>query len=405
VLVGSKSGYDGTILVANDYTPTLVISYSAKSGETDRTREQTDSKKSDLKEKRSWTETMPTGFVRRRKAMTSNETRDIDPRVYLLISILTLGLGLTFIVLYIKTPTIKEMERTLYMIGASALLPAGLLWTIEHYFLTRPLEHEYETALKRCRDGYEAVLKEHYDGYETVLKKYRDDQYLMETIQSAEKHNLRAISAERAPLVKRVLEGALDDEACREIIVAGSTLDGLFRQGAWFEEFTRIALAKEKKLRLMFTHWDYVTHREKQEDRADGDIAGELKQSLARFLLWGVPSESIRLVRGAPTVFMIIAGSNMILNPYTFGREAVTSTTFWFTNPDSSQREGPPGTIWHTYYSNHYDIMWNPDKYPRQLNASPEPISSPLPDDWREQIDRFVDGVIRARGRPSGTQT
>ncbi len=76
---------------------------------------------------------------------------------------------------------------------------------------------------------------------------------------------------------------------------------------------------------MTFTHWDYVTHREKQEDRADGAIAEELKQSLARAISWGIPRTSIRLVHGAPTVFMVIAGSNMILNPYPFGRESVTS--------------------------------------------------------------------------------
>ena len=115
---------------------------------------------------------------------------------------------------------------------------------------------------------------------------------------------------ERALLVKRVLDGALDDESCREIVIISSTLDGLFRQGSWFEEFIRTALVKKKQLKLMFTHWDYVTHREKQEDRADSAIAGELKQSLARALNWEVPRESIRLVRGAPTVFMVIAGNN-----------------------------------------------------------------------------------------------
>lgn len=314
--------------------------------------------------------------------MTTRKVRDIDPRVYLLISILTIGVGLFFIVLYIKTPITNEVERTLYLIGASALLPAGVLWTLEHYLLQKPIEDEYKS----------------------ILDRYGEDRRLMETIQSAEKHCFRAISAERAPLARRVLEGAVDDEACREIIIIGSTLDGLFRQGSWFEEFVRTSLARKKGLRLVFTHWDYVTHREKQEDRPDGAIAVELKESLTKAVNWGVPRGSIRLVHGAPTVFMIVAGNNMLLNPYTFGREAVTSTTFWLTNPDPRRSEGPPETIWHTYYIYHYDIAWNPDRYPRKLNASPEPISSPLPDDWREQIDRFIEGVVRARSGRTGTQ-
>lgn len=94
--------------------------------------------------------------------------RDIDPRIYLLTSIFTIGLGLAFVVLYIKTPLTNEVERTLYLIGASALFPAGVLWTVEHYFLHMPLEGEFKS----------------------VLEKYRTEQRWMETIQSAEKHSV-----------------------------------------------------------------------------------------------------------------------------------------------------------------------------------------------------------------------
>jgi len=269
----------------------------------------------------------------------------IDPRIYLLLSVTTIGLGVFLLILYFKTPTTNEVERMLYLIGASALLPAGVLWTIEHYFLQQPIEYEYESILDRYRADQRLILDQ-----------YRADQRLTETIQCAEKYHFRAISDERAPLVKRVLDEALDDEACREIVIIGSTLNGLFRQGSWFEEFIRTTLAKKKHLKLMFTHWDYVTHREKQEDRADGAIADELRQSLVRALTWGVSQESIRLVRGAPTVFMVVAGNNMILNPYPFGRESVTSMAIWLMNPDPSRPGGPPGSIWHAYYINHYDI-------------------------------------------------
>lgn len=312
--------------------------------------------------------------------MASRKATYIDPRVYLLISIFTIGVGLAFVFLYTQTTVPNEMQRTLYLIVASALLPAGVLWTVEHYFLQKPLEHKYES----------------------ILEQYSKDQLLMEALQCAEKYNFRAISDEREPVVRRVLDRALDDETCREVIIIGSTLNGLFRQGIWFEEFVRTALEKKKQLKLMFTHWDYVTYREKQEDRADGAIAEELKQSLARFLTWGVPRESIRLVRGAPTVFMVIAGNNMILNPYPFGRESVTSLTIWLMNPDPSEPRGLPGTIWHEYYVNHYDIVWNPDRYPRRLNTVSEPISSPLPDDWEQRINGFIGGVMESRQRRAG---
>jgi len=99
---------------------------------------------------------------------------------------------------------------------------------------------------------------------------------------------------------------------------------------------------------------------------------------------------------------MVIAGNNMILNPYPFGRESVTSMSVWLTNPQPGKPEGSPGTIWHAYYVNHYDILWNPGKYPRRLSTVSEPISSPLPDGWEDKIEAFIDGVREASRKRLG---
>ncbi len=330
--------------------------------------------------------------------------KKLDSRVYLLVSLLTIGIGIVFLLLYIKLPSGNDVEKLVYLICASSLLPAGILWTLEHYFLQKPVEDEYSSLLEKYRIEQEKLLNEFQSDGQNLLHESRSNQRIMEIIQSSEKHFFRGISDERATLVKRVLEESLDDEKCREMIIVGSTLDGLFRQGSWFEEFIRKSLEKQKTLKLMFTHWDYVTHREKQEDRADGDIAQELKQSLVRALTWNVPREAIRLVNGAPTVFMVIAGNNMILNPYPFGRESVTSMTVWLTNPQPNNPEGPPGTIWHAYYINHYDMVWNHTKYPRKLSTVSEPISSLLPDGWEDKIESFIDGV-RAASRSRAATT
>jgi hypothetical protein len=317
----------------------------------------------------------------------------IDSRVYMLISLLTIGMGIVFIVMYARIPPASVTEKTIYLILASALLPAGILWTIEHYFLQKPVEYQYISVLDQYRTERNRLLDEYSDDSQYILQQFRVNQSRMEILQCADCYYFRGISDERAALVKRVLLESLDDEGCHEIIIAGSTLDGLFRQGSWFEDFIRKALEKNKLLKLMFTHWDYVTHREKQEDRADGDIAQELKQSLVRAVTWKVPVDSIRLVHGAPTVFMVIAGNNMILNPYPFGRESVTSMAVWLTNPQPRTPEGPAGTIWHAYYINHYDMVWNPNQYPRKLSTVSEPISSKLPQGWEDKIENFIDGV------------
>jgi len=323
-----------------------------------------------------------------------------DSRIYLLISLLTLGVGGVLLLLYAKTPPTSDVERTIYLICAAALLPSGVLWTVEHYFLLKPIEHQHVVILDRYYRERDEFLAQYHRDAKHLLRESRENQSLMEIMQSSGRHFFRGESDERATLVRRVLEESLDDDTCHEVVIVGSTLDGLFRQGSWFEEFIRRAIEKHKSLRLMFTHWDYVTHREKQEDRADGDIAQELKHSLVRAISWKVPADAIRLDHGAPTVFMVIAGNNMILNPYPFGRESVTSMSVWLTNPQPERPEGPPGTIWHAYYINHYDMVWNPNKYPRKLSTVSEPISSPLPDGWEDKIETFIDGVrLASRNR------
>ncbi|MBM4457214.1 MAG: hypothetical protein FJ011_05520 [Chloroflexi bacterium] len=337
--------------------------------------------------------------------MESRKPPKIDPRVYLLLSITTIGLGVVSLILYLRTPSTapQEAEKMLFLIFASALLPAGILWTMEHYFLQEPMEEGYQSVLEMYRDEQKRLIERYGMDQRSLLEQQRAKQRLAETMQCVEEHHFRAISDERELLVKNVLDPALGVETCHEIIIVGSTLNGLFRQGVWFEEFIRNALSRGKQLELMLTHWDYVTHREKQEDRADGAIADELRQSLARLLAWGVPKKSIRLVRGAPTVFMVIAGNNMVLNPYPFGRESVTSLAIWLANPDPSRPDGPPGSIWHEYYVNHYDIVWNPQKYPRRLCTIKDPISTELPDDWQNQLGRFIEGVRGEAERRSAT--
>jgi hypothetical protein len=342
---------------------------------------------------------------RKKSSRDSVKQRLIDSRVYMLISLFTIGMGIVFIILYARIPPEDATEKIIYLILASAILPAGLLWTIEHYFLQKPVEYQYISILDQYRAERNQLMKEYSEDGQYILQQFRANQTTMEILQYAECFFFRGISDERAALVKRVLLESLDDEGCYEIIIVGSTLDGLFRQGSWFEDFIREALGKKKLLKLMFTHWDYVTHREKQEDRADGDIAQELKQSLVRAVTWKVPESSIRLVHGAPTVFMVIAGNNMILNPYPFGRESVTSMAIWLTNPQPGTPEGPPGTIWHAYYINHYDMVWNPENYPRKLSTVSEPISSKLPEGWEDKIEDFIDGVrVASRKRVTGDE-
>jgi len=294
--------------------------------------------------------------------------------VTVLILLFTVGLGALFIIEYLRTPDSETISKLVYLIMASALLPSGVLWAIEHFFLVKPLENEYKDILGRLETKIEDI----------------------EIYNAVKSCGLRSIGSRREVLAKSVLENTVKDGSVKEIIIVGSTLDGLIRRTEWFEQFIRNALKEKKELKLMFTHWDYVTHRERQEDRPNGAISQELRHSLSTILGWGVNRDSIKLVYGAPTAFMVIAGNNMIVNPYPFGREAVTSMAIWLINPNPDIPEGPPESIWRQYYINHYHKPWNSDKpeYQPKDNKDTTKMSYPLPEDWETQIDKFIEGIV-----------
>jgi hypothetical protein len=297
-----------------------------------------------------------------------------------LVLVATIGLGVVFLVEHVRTPDSDVTQKMVFLIIASALLPAGVLWVVEHTLLLSPLLKEAKSMIEDIRTSIGRADREIRAGIEDATM-----------LDSFKRCGLHRASPSRESLVKEVLQHSVHDNTISDIIIVGSTLDGLTKRAPWFREFIEDAKTSGKHLRLVFTHWDFVSHREKQEDRPAGAIAQELLYSLSKVLHWGIPPESIRLAYGAPTVFMVVAGSDMILNPYPYGAESVTSLTIWLKNTHPEKPEGVIGSVWNQYYESHYKMAWDPPEPEHSIGIGDgRRISCPLPKDWKQQISERV---------------
>jgi hypothetical protein len=320
----------------------------------------------------------------------SNKPTNLTLPIIILSS--TLLCGALLVVLYIKTPETEVIEKTLYMILASAILPSGFLWGLEYFTMRRQDELKRDELDCHCSANITScrALVEYNNIYHAVSR-----------------HGLVSISTERDELVERVLANFLSHEkatphddpnppvklAHQEVIIIGSTLKGLLVQN-YFEGWVRDAITAGISLKFIFTHWDYIGYRESQEDKKNGTIISELCQNISQLLAWGVPESSIRLAYGTPTLFLLIAGSDMIINPYTFTRESYRSMTVHIKNPDPSNPQGPNDSIWFQYYRNHYLTVWEPQPFINYVQINPKKkdqlISCELPSDWKAQIELCI---------------
>ncbi len=148
----------------------------------------------------------------------------------------------------------------------------------------------------------------------------------------------------------------------RGIDIVGSTIFGL--QGG--RNITRdkiLELLKFKSrqgnftLRILLTHWDYISHRQDQEKTEKNItrfvISKELKEAVD-LLKFHELTNCVRFYRAAPTCFTLIChGQGMLLaNPYPYEKEAYNSWTVLF-------RHTTPGTIYESFSSSHFDQPWN----------------------------------------------
>jgi transcriptional regulator with XRE-family HTH domain len=112
--------------------------------------------------------------------------------------------------------------------------------------------------------------------------------------------------------------------------------------------------AKSLKWRILMTHPKVSRLREQQEDRRPGSIEQEIIASVGTLTNgWGIPRDSIRFYKGAPTLFMMFTPDRGIVNPYTYGTEAFKTFTL------EVARTAHAEDIFSQYVLNHFQSSWD----------------------------------------------
>ncbi len=172
------------------------------------------------------------------------------------------------------------------------------------------------------------------------------------------------------------------------ISIVGSTIFGLHGyRNVQLANIVNVLQEKARKpefeLRLLLTHWNFISYRQDQEKTekniARYVISKELKQAVDLLREAGLEN-SVRFYRGSPTCFTILCEGQkvMLVNPYAYEREAFNSWTVVF-------REASQG-IFTNFKSAHIDQPWRNEQ-----------LTVPWSADCESAImERFRDDVSRA---------
>lgn len=185
-----------------------------------------------------------------------------------------------------------------------------------------------------------------------------------------------------------------------ELIIVGSSVKGLREAIRNLEDIIRDASENEDCVfQILLTHPEYCRFRENQEERPTGAIEEEIFQTM--LLLeeyWAKnPTEgksieqNVKLYKGTPTCFMIIAGDRMLINPYPYEKEAYKSFCLLVKEPSiPKESEEIPRSIYQQFYRDHFEFPWkrNALQYMHFL------LEGPIPDEAWDRRKRYGDVFV-----------
>jgi len=181
-----------------------------------------------------------------------------------------------------------------------------------------------------------------------------------EFAQQASQLGVVSIHRNRLDAVEHEFYRKMQDED-KGIDIVGSTIFGLKgRSFATNDKIIELLRSKSTQpgfcLRILLTHWDYVSGRQAQEKTqknvARYVIAKELLDAVRTLDSQGL-ANCVRFYRGAPTCFTIICfgQQQMLLNPYPYEREAFNSWSIVFRDTY--------GGVYKDFKKAHFDQPWN----------------------------------------------
>jgi hypothetical protein len=145
------------------------------------------------------------------------------------------------------------------------------------------------------------------------------------------------------------------------IQIVGSTMEG-FERGIGIPANKLIASKltndPQSRIQVLLTHGDFAKQREKPENEPDGYIFRQM--TLISEMLTSVRDRlnagerlQWRYFKGAPTCFMIVAGSFMLLNPYLYMKSAIHNFAMLVRKTESLL------DIYNRYLDDHFQLAWD----------------------------------------------
>ncbi|MDH4202303.1 MAG: hypothetical protein OEV87_05370 [Phycisphaerae bacterium] len=148
----------------------------------------------------------------------------------------------------------------------------------------------------------------------------------------------------------------------KAIDIVGSTIFGLKgRHHVTRDRVLELLKLKKQqfgfKLRILLTHWEYISHRQDQEKTEKNItryvISKELKEAVDLLKHYNL-TDCVRFYQAAPTCFTVICRDQglMLVNPYPYQREAYNSWTVIF-------REIQQGAVYSVFSEAHFEQPWD----------------------------------------------
>ena len=146
----------------------------------------------------------------------------------------------------------------------------------------------------------------------------------------------------------------------KEIRIVASSMEG-FKRGIGIEAreliLPKLQNDPAASIHILLTHVTFCKYRESQERELNGYICAQIKatvEMLAEVKELSKAGERLKwkFFKGAPTCFMIMAGSMMLLNPYLYMQPAYFNFTMLVRDTHSSF------DIYNHYRKNHFQGAW-----------------------------------------------
>ncbi len=268
--------------------------------------------------------------------------------LYIMSLVLSISLGVIGYIIYSNH---QDLAGALYSMAA-ALGPVSLLGLVYEHLLKDSLK---DAALTSFSELSQNVCQRSIAQLAVQQSNLED---LTKRLMHISRVGLIAALPERR-YAFQYIEDAIQAED-KEIYIVGTSFRGLLWPGPGEERLMEIISDRIKnsslKIRFLLTHPAFAHLRQSLEGiqrRENFHIAQEILETIRILRTAGVPHNSIRFVKGTPTVFGIMTSKIMLLNPYPYQRQAFTSITFIL---DSNNGENE---VYRAFAQAHFSGVWD----------------------------------------------